>query len=309
MSANISKLPVGFIVLVFCTTGYANEVCVQASEGIKPIGSSWSMPAKILTKETAQDAIVLYNWLRYIDDLIDDAPSLQEAQKSLQLSRSLVDRIYSDLPEPDVLTAAMRSLVNKQSIPRSLFDSFLKSMEMDVKGVHYDTMEQLEEYCYGSSIVIGRMLAKILGVKDEAKALPHITAIGYALQMTNIARDVKEDFDRDRVYLPEEWLIAEGISSETLMDDESAPARMRVVKRLLDRADTEYRKAEEGYIYIPFRNRLTVAAAGRLYEEVGAVIQKNGDIHVRARVPSGRKRVLFLKTVTKAFFSGLIANP
>jgi 15-cis-phytoene synthase len=293
-------------VLSFPALGQNGPDCNDMAEGVDPIteakekvGSSelgWKMASRFMKKETRESVLTLYTWLRHVDDLVDEAPSIDEAMRNLEQSKLYVKEIFADSPSADPLLLAMQDLVKRHGIPQGYFNDFLIGMEMDVRNVHYRTIEDLEGYCYGVSVVIGLILGKIMKVTDP-RALPHILGIGHALQMTNIARDVKDDFTRGRVYLPEDWLAQEGLSRNTLMNPESSSARMRVVKRLLDRAAFNYRIADAGYKYIPMPERIAIASAGRLYEEIGAVILKQGDVVSRARVPSSRKKALFLKSV------------
>jgi phytoene synthase len=139
------------------------------------------------------------------------------------------------------------------------------------------------------------MMAVLMGVRDQAR-LAAAVDLGVAMQLSNIARDVGEDARAGRLYLPLRWLMDEGIDPGAfLADPEHSPELGRVVRRLLDAADTYYRRARPGIARLPWRCRLGIGAASLLYAEIGREVVRRGHNSVSGRaVVSGRRKIWVL---------------
>ena len=150
----------------------------------------------------------LYGFARYADEIVDDlASTLSPEQKADQLN-TWGDQFLADLDRgssDDPIAAAVVDTVRRWGIPRAHFDAFLGSMAMDLTVTEYDTYSDLFEYVYGSAAVIGLQMVPILEPVDDA-AYEYAMKLGTAFQLANFVRDVGEDLDRGRVYLPLEDL-------------------------------------------------------------------------------------------------------
>jgi phytoene synthase len=183
--------------------------------------------------------------------------------------RSDLKAAFSCLPEVQAFIALAKRCRIDDRLPLLL----VEAIESDTGQVRIASWEGLIRFCYGVASTVGLMMCAVMGVRNPA-ALPFAVDLGIAMQLTNIARDVVEDAERDRVYLPGEWL-GPGIEPHQIIAGE--PAARRCIagarKRLLGRAAQYYRSADSGMRFLPLRARLAVLTAARLYEAIGHHVQ------------------------------------
>jgi phytoene synthase len=135
---------------------------------------------------------------------------------------------------------------------------------MDVEGFHYQTLADLELYCYRVAGVVGLMMCPVLGA-DPARAPAPAAALGRAMQLTNIARDVQADAQMGRMYLPEELLPSSSVEALACEPERALPA----IKVLLHLADRWYQEGMEGIRFLPLRTAFAIAVAGKVYQAIG----------------------------------------
>ena len=185
----------------------------------------------------------LYGFARYADEIVD-AP-VQDGRRGrserLMSLRSDFDRAWSSGATSVPVVAAVLDTARRWEIPRDTFDAFLDSMQMDLDVTSYDTWQDLQRYIYGSAAVIGLQMLPILEPSDTAAARDGAMRLGEAFQLANFIRDVGEDLDRGRIYLPLDELARHGVTPERLRarvvdDDVRAALSEQVdhVRRLSD---------------------------------------------------------------------------
>jgi phytoene synthase len=187
----------------------------------------------------------------------------------------------------DPVVAAVAHTAAAYRIDADCFDRFLHSMTMDFVVSEYETWDDLMEYMDGSAAVIGEMMLPILEPLDAAAFEP-ARDLGRAFQLTNFLRDVAEDLDRGRVYLPQEDLRSFGADPRLRA---VTPAWRNVMRYEIERARRLYRAADQGIALLPDQSARSIAAARLLYAEILDEIEA-GDYDVftrRARVPTARK--------------------
>lgn len=257
--------------------------------------------------QTIRDRVVkLYAWCRYVDDQIDDESI------ALQTRKARLDAIaaLSFGPEPSSNTppaiAAFRSLSCEVSLPSEQPADLLLGMRMDLEREEYQTLPQLEVYCYRVAGVVGLMMSHIMGVSDQ-KAYAHAVDLGNAMQLTNICRDVITDAKMGRIYVPKDWLDEAGIPSDVniLKDSATKIDLVYPVERLLKRADELYASGDIGLRYLPFRSALAVAIAREVYSAIGREIRRRGERawDTRAYTPFYKKLLLAFKGIGRAIMS------
>ncbi|MCB0914769.1 MAG: phytoene/squalene synthase family protein [Actinobacteria bacterium] len=168
----------------------------------------------------------LYGFARYADEIVDDlGSSLSVSEKSAALTR-LGEEFFADVARGESdhpVAAAVVDTVMRWNIPTAHFEAFLHSMRMDLTVGHYDTFDDLYEYVYGSAAVIGLQMVPILEpASDSANA--RAIDLGIAFQLANFIRDVDEDLDRGRIYLPLSELAEFGVTPEVLAARRATPA-------------------------------------------------------------------------------------
>lgn len=160
----------------------------------------------------------LYGFARYADEIVDDlASTLTESEKADQLKIWGDDFLvkFDSGQTSDPVCMAVLDTVRRWKIPRAHFEAFLHSMTMDLTVTEYETYEDLYEYVYGSAAVIGLQMVPILEPTNQ-DAYKHATELGVAFQLANFIRDVGEDLERGRVYLPLAELAQFGVSRADL---------------------------------------------------------------------------------------------
>ena len=253
-----------------------------------------------LPRACRAEAAVLYAWCRVADDAVDLAPADARRENLLRLEREL-DDLYAGRPQSDLVLAAFQEVVNARAVPRSYPAELLAGFAMDLEKDRYATLDELLQYCFRVAGTVGLMMCHVLGVSDET-ALRRAAHLGIAFQFTNICRDVREDWQRGRLYLPLDLLAAAGAPRLDRHLGGELPAAAHaavaaVVRRLLDEADAYYRSADRGIAALSPRCALSVRTARLVYAAIGARIAARGydALSGRAVVPLWRKLGLLAK--------------
>ncbi len=269
--------------------------CATAMRG----GSrSFHAAALLLPPGIREAARSLYAFCREADDAIDHAPPAQR-DAALAGLQSRLDAIYAGTPAPIAADRAFADIVARYDIPRALPQALLEGFAWDAAGRRYATIGELEAYAARVAGTVGAMMAIIMGVR-RAATLARATELGLAMQLTNIARDVGEDARAGRLYLPLDWLAAEGVDPETFLAAPSGSAAVRaVVARLLRHADGLYGRAAYGIAGLPVACRPAIHAARLIYAAIGHQAGRTGfdPVAARAVVPGRRKLVLAVAAV------------
>ena len=239
---------------------------------------SFSLAARLFDPETREAAFFLYGWCRYCDDQVDQAgrrESAQELERRLCELREKTVSAFAGETQKEAVFIALRYLARRYSIPPHYALELIEGMAMDVQGTRYQTLSELLLYCYRVAGTVGLMMSHVMGVRTE-RALRHAANLGIAMQLTNIARDVIEDAEMGRIYLPLEWLEEAGIPKEALSFPMYRGKLALVARRLLVTADGYYRSGDEGFWDLSFRSACAVAAARHVYAEIGSLVVDRG---------------------------------
>ncbi|WP_295048249.1 phytoene/squalene synthase family protein [uncultured Paracoccus sp.] len=252
----------------------------QARQSIAHGSKSFAMASKFLPPRMHEDCVMLYAWCRHADDVIDGQEAgfavavTQDPASRLADLRDLTHRALAGQPSAPVY-AGLARVVAARGIPHRHVDELLDGFAMDVDGRVYRDMNDLLDYCYHVAGVVGVMMARIMGVRDEA-VLDRASDLGLAFQLTNIARDVIDDARIGRTYLPRDLLAAQGIGPVDAGDASQRPALHRVALHLLDQAEIYYRSADTGIAALPRRPALAIAAARNIYRQIGVKLRAQG---------------------------------
>jgi len=241
-------------------------------------GRTFFLATRLLAPQQRPAVHALYGFARRADDILDDFDaSLQTAQRAEQL-QVLATRLFNRLvagvtDDGDPALAAVVHTARTYGIPWELFDDFLGSMRMDLVTTDYANRAALDRYMYGSAEVIGLQLLPVLGTTcAREEAAPYAAALGKAFQLTNFLRDIDEDLQRGRIYLPADELAAQQVDRDLLMwchTNHRTEARVR--RALVDQhAETRriYDYARRGIALLHPRSRPCITAALTLYSEI-----------------------------------------
>jgi 15-cis-phytoene synthase len=272
---------------------------------------SFSLAALLFDGERRVAARHLYSWCRHCDDAVDNAPSTHQAQNELQKLSELTHFAFAAAQGrqsaqggatklTDPAFQALSTLCARYGIPETYPLELLEGMRMDVNAHRYRTTEDLELYCYRVASVVGLMMVHIMGVSSE-RALRHAIDTGLAMQMTNIARDIQDDFKMKRLYIPESWFHEAGLKVPDLDAPFESGDFVVVVERLVRQADRYYESGRQGLEYLPFRAALAVAAAQEIYREIGLKVLARGPHawDTRTVVPTSKKLWLLAKATSR----------
>ena len=264
-------------------------------------GTTYYWSTMVLPKAKRPHVHALYAFCRYADDIVDDLGSDASTDQRAAALADFGDRFFVDLAAGDsddpVLKAVVHT-VRRWSIDVACFRRFLCSMTMDLTVPTYETWDDLRHYMDGSAAVIGEMMLPILEPSSPA-ATPHARDLGDAFQLTNFLRDVGEDLDRGRVYIPQEDLRRFGVDPaeerrRAVAGAGVSAAWVELARFEIARCDELYRSADIGLAMLPERSARCIRSARVLYSRIARRIEAQGyDVFSqRARVPTWRKLAL-----------------
>jgi len=246
----------------------------------------------------------LYGFARYADEIVDDlASTLTSKEKELALS-TWSAQILKDLANGesnDHVGAALVDTVQRFNIPIEHFEAFLRSMAMDISVTRYERYEDLLEYVYGSAAVIGLEMVPILGPLSD-DAYPAAEKLGIAFQLANFIRDVGEDLDRGRIYLPLDELKSFNVDEEMLKERVITSEIKEALKFNIARVRQLQREAAPGIKLLAPESRACIEAASELYCGIVDEVEKI-DYQIftrRAKTSTARRLSVALPAFTRA---------
>lgn len=258
-------------------------------------GTTYYWATYVLPARQRPHVHALYAYCREADEIVDDDASPREPAAGVTARREALARfrertlaaLDGDASDDPVLTAFARTVAHLD-IGWDAVTRFLDSMAMDLDVSTYATWDDLLGYMDGSAAVIGEMMLPVLEPHDRAAAFQPARDLGLAFQLTNFLRDVGEDLDRGRVYLPQEDLERFGADPSRRRVD---PAWRQLMRFEIERARSLYESADRGIEVLPSRSAACVRSARVLYSRILDRIEANGyDVFAaRARVSTPRK--------------------
>ena len=266
-------------------------------------GRTYYFAAQFLPRSSRHHVHALYGFARYADDLVDHMAlswDTDQRRRAFQAWAAAFEVALDAGRSDDPVLAAVVNTVRELHISRDDLRAFLASMAMDLSVTRYATAADLYRYMYGSAGVIGAMMLPVLGATDP-RARDRAVDLGVAFQLTNFLRDVAEDFDRGRIYLPLEDLDRFGVTSDDFAARRLTPAFRRLLAFEAERTRALYRRAEAGWALLPPASRRCIRIAHRLYAEILDRLEA-GDYDVfsrRAAVPTARKLAVAARELTR----------
>lgn len=250
----------------------------------------WS--AKLLPRDRQRHAHALYALARTADDIVDE-PDPGGYPPAARLA-AFADGFFDDLEaggSDDPVLRAVIDTVRRFDLDAEVFERFFQAMEMDLTVTAYDTWDDLLVYMDGSAAVIGEMMLPVLGPVDPAAALGPARDLGLAFQLTNFLRDIAEDLDRGRQYLPQQDLRRFGVD---LAERRVTPGFEQLMRFEITRCRALYRSAEIGLDLLPARSARSIRAAHTVYARILDLIeQRHYDVFAgRTTVPTATKLAL-----------------
>ncbi|MFI8090666.1 phytoene/squalene synthase family protein [Streptomyces sp. NPDC086080] len=262
-------------------------------------GKSYFLATRLLPLERRSAVHALYGFARWADDIVDDL----DRHRTPEERDRLLGRLESDLAHglragdgDEPVVRAVADTASRYGIEHALFADFLSSMRADLTVTDYPTYADLQGYVHGSAAVIGLQMLPVLGtVVPHEEAAPHAADLGVAFQLTNFLRDVGEDLDRGRVYLPGDLLAAHGVDRPLLEWSRRTGRHDPRIRAALVAAEAMtrevYRAAEPGIALLDPRVRPCIRTAFALYGGIlDAIAEQDYTVLHRRAVVSRRRR-------------------
>jgi phytoene synthase len=265
---------------------------------------SFYFAAKFLPKPKQLPIYALYALCRHVDDEVDESgiDNEREAAEAIENWKAKLDEVYFNAGAPEKnyelrkpanneqrttddernqVLLAWRDLLKTHAIPQDLPLELMKGVLMDTHVKRYETFAELYVYCYRVASTVGLMSSEIFGYTGE-KTLAYAEALGIAMQLTNILRDVGEDAAMNRIYLPAEDLGRFGVSERQIFDNRTDENFVELMKFQIARARRFYKKSEQGIPLLAKDARLAVLLAARIYAKILDEIERqNYDVFKR----------------------------
>ena len=230
-------------------------------------GKTYYLATLLLPKAKRPHVHALYGFARYADEIVDDLSSTLSASEKSRLLKDWGDGVLNDIrlgTSNDHVGRALVDTVTRFNIPIQHFEAFLHSMEMDLSITRYQSYEDLLEYVYGSAAVIGLQMVPILGASDHS-AYDAAEKLGIAFQLANFIRDVSEDLDRGRIYLPQDELMDAGVTPAMLAAKQLTPEIRAALAFQISRVRRLQSEAAAGIKLLDPASQPCINAASKLY--------------------------------------------
>lgn len=257
----------------------AEEINRQVTDIVKRSGSSFYLAMRLLPAQKRNAIFAVYAFCREIDDIADEPAPLEEKKKLLKIWRDDIARLYAG-KEPELLTAkALAQPVRTFGLPQEEFIALIDGMEMDIPdGMRAPSMAELELYCRRVAGAVGMLSVCIFGDFSDTAQRFAIT-LGEALQLTNVLRDMEEDMELGRLYMPQECLAKAGIEitedtplSKVLND----PRLMTAREALADRARLRFMEAGAALEKLNAKQMKPAVIMMRVYQKIFDMMQARG---------------------------------
>ena len=263
----------------------------------------------VLPKHKRDGMSALYAFCREVDDIADnEAVPLEERREALNRWRADVARACGEDSPEMAVNKELQPFIHQHHLPFGLFDELIRGVEMDLEIKRYETYEQLEQYCYRVASVVGLLSIEIFGYTDPATR-EYADALGKALQLTNILRDVRADAEQGRIYLPRAELARFKISEDEILRFKYTERFYALASDLAQRARRYYQRARE---ILPEQDRRSMAAAelmGSVYWRLLRKLERQRFAVFGpepARLSKGQKLLLILRSWCR-FATGAMA--
>ena len=240
------------------------------------------MATRFLPNSKQRAIFAIYGLCRYLDDLVDEAEDLMFNQKiscsdiedKLQLFRDKLIRSYNGKEQSDPILIAFSDVLNRYNISIDLPLQLIEGVEMDLKKNRYNSFNEVYNYSYKVASVVGLMTSEVFGY-SEPEALDYAVDLGIAMQLTNILRDVGEDINKNRIYLPLDELKKFNVSENDFLEKNLTDDFKALIHFQIERARNYYDRADKGIAMLNKDSRLPVALASENYSRILNKIEEN----------------------------------
>ena len=230
---------------------------------------SFFMSTKLLPRKFRMAVYGLYGFCRYIDNLIDQPRSRSSVEilNEVEAFREELKIASRSGESEHPIISAYIHVAKEYGIPLVYPLELLTGVSMDVKHKRYKSFDELYQFCYRVAGVVGVMMTFILGYEND-DAFEYAVKLGVAMQLTNILRDIKEDKDNSRIYLPLEELHEFNVSEHEILHEKFTPCLKKLMVFSAERAHQYYEEAKPGINMLKKDSRFAIIAASRIYRGI-----------------------------------------
>lgn len=232
---------------------------------------SFHFASGLLPEEKRSAVRALYAFCRTVDDIVDESAD-DERESQLDYWRGMIE--HASFRDDDLVAAAWADTLTRYHIPRHYALQLIDGVNRDLTQSRYQTFEELATYCYGVASTVGLMSMYIVGFKS-GDAVPYAIKLGVALQMTNILRDIGEDFRNGRLYLPREELVYYGIREQDIAESRITDNWRQFMKFQIERTRQIYAESWAGVKMLEREGQLAIGAASVFYQGILDDIEKH----------------------------------
>jgi len=232
---------------------------------------SFHFASGLLPEEKRSSVRALYAFCRTVDDIVDESTD-DERESRLDYWRGMIET--ASFADNDLVAAAWADTLTRYHIPRHYALQLIDGVNRDLVQSRYQTFDELATYCYGVASTVGLMSMYIVGFKNN-EAVPYAIKLGVALQMTNILRDVGEDYRNGRLYLPREELAFHAIREQDIAEGRVTDNWRQFMKFQIERTRQLYQESWAGVKMLEREGQLAVGAASVFYQGILDEIEKN----------------------------------
>nr|WP_168710957.1 phytoene/squalene synthase family protein [Ningiella ruwaisensis] len=241
----------------------------QALVALKQYGKTFNFAKLFLEKETGDDAAVLYRFCRIVDDIVDEKSCEKEA--GLQLENIIKAIKMRDIHHE--IAGPFLQLCSKHKIDPVYGLQLIKGVSKDLNSVAIESQDELIEYSYYVAGTVGLMMAPIL--RSQSDGYLFAIDLGIAMQLTNIARDVQEDAQTSRCYLPKPWIQNADCKDVFSTHPKTRKTFQNAISKTLGLAELYYNSGLKGLHFLPSKNRRAIGIAACLYRQIGRKLMNN----------------------------------
>ncbi|GAB4184231.1 MAG: phytoene/squalene synthase family protein [Calditrichia bacterium] len=280
-----------------------------AREITRHYSKSFYLSTLALPEKKRWATFALYGFCRYADNLIDN-PRKRTPEQLKQEVQYLSEEIriaYQTGESEHPILKSFIPVALEHGIPIDLPLGLLKGVMMDLDPPVYKTFDQLYEFAYYVAAVVGLMMTHVLGYKDKS-AFRYAEKLGIAMQLTNILRDVKEDKEQGRIYLPEDELQLFGLTRADVFNENFNDQFRKFMKFQIERARSYYNSASKGIILLEPESRFAIYSAGKIYSGIlhKLVLQDYNPFKGRVFVPQGKKAMIMFSQILRSKWETII---
>jgi 15-cis-phytoene synthase len=263
----------------------------------KKYGTSFYFATQFFPKEVREGIYAIYAFARIPDEIVDD-PNCSDHGAALRKLSDWCDEwreaMWMGRSDSDPVLNFIAVTFRKYKIPTEDCEAFLRSMFMDEEKFSYANYSELEEYMYGSAGVIGLMVTRVVGYSSE-EAFEYAKKLGYAFQLTNFLRDIREDYDElGRVYMPQDELERFGLTNSDIALKRRDERFVEFMKFQIERNRQIYKEALPGIKLLHWKGRLAVRVSYVLYKAIlGEIERANYNVYA-GRVRTNRQQKIYL---------------